>query len=266
MPIPENFFSNLSISELYASINYIDDPSSYPMVYPDRRNSVLFYTYKGTDVYHFKDQTLYTYPNTITYIPPGVQYTIHTQSDVSASIAIDFDTTEPVTVHPFSVPVSPKSTFFLLFEESARIWKNKKTGYRQECMANLYRLLALLAKQQEAMIHPAKYGIIKDAVDFLHEHYTDPDFRTEKLAELSGITPRYFYILFSQKFNMSPKEYLTGLRMERAKELLADYKYNVSEISQQLGYSDVYHFSKIFKLKNSCSPLEYRRELTYRKN
>ena len=57
---------------------------------------------------------------------------------------------------------------------------------------------------------------------------------------------------------MTPKEYAGTLRIEKAKELLISERQSVSEISEQLGFADLYHFSKIFKEKTSYSPLKYR--------
>ena len=60
---------------------------------------------------------------------------------------------------------------------------------------------------------------------------------------------------------MSPKEYVLELKMRRARELLSQEKYSVSEIGVILGYSDVYHFSKSFKHATGVPPTEWRARL-----
>ena len=74
------------------------------------------------------------------------------------------------------------------------------------------------------------------------------------------VSPRYFKTLFGQQFGMSPKEYVISLRIKSSKELLMNEKNQVQDVAFMVGYSDVYHFSKLFKKKTGYTPTEYKRE------
>jgi AraC-like DNA-binding protein len=59
---------------------------------------------------------------------------------------------------------------------------------------------------------------------------------------------------------MSPRDYIISKKTELAKELLQSEKYSVTDVAISLGYSDIYQFSKMFKLKTGCNPSEYKHQ------
>ena len=89
-------------------------------------------------------------------------------------------------------------------------------------------------------------------------NYLKKDFRIEELAEITGISFRYFETLFQKEYHVTPKAYILYLKTERAKELLLSEKLLIKDIAVMLGYSDIYHFGKIFKAKTGYTPSEYR--------
>ena len=250
--------NNLSISELNSSILFNAAKTAYPMKNPGRKHNGLIYTFKGSEVYHFPNQTIRASENTVAFLPKNSRYFITLDDPCSSVITIDFElAAEPIHT-PYVLPLPSGNPIAALFGECEKTWKNKKTAYIQECMSVYYKILALLIKQEDAVTHPASYLKIKESVKYLHEHYTEPGFRVEILSEISGMNPKYFYTLFSNQYGMSPKKYITALKIERAKEMLTEEKYSITEISDQLGYADIYHFSKTFKGIVCCTPTEYR--------
>ncbi|MBR6602626.1 MAG: helix-turn-helix transcriptional regulator, partial [Clostridia bacterium] len=87
---------------------------------------------------------------------------------------------------------------------------------------------------------------------------TERDFKIEELHGVAGINPKHYRNLFIKKFGVSPKEYVTLLRLKMAEELLLGEKYSITQIALLLGFCDVYHFSKVFKEKKGISPSEYK--------
>ena len=68
-----------------------------------------------------------------------------------------------------------------------------------------------------------------------------------------------FYTLYKQIFGISPKNDLIIARIERAKNLLEQNKYNNSEIAAMTGYTNEYHFIRQFKKIEGITPKEYAR-------
>jgi two-component system response regulator YesN len=69
-----------------------------------------------------------------------------------------------------------------------------------------------------------------------------------------------FSTVFAQQSGKTFTEYLTGLRMNRAKELLRETDKRSSEIAFEVGYNDAHYFSYMFKKQTGMTPSEYRKE------
>ncbi len=78
------------------------------------------------------------------------------------------------------------------------------------------------------------------------------------VAERVHMHPNYFGNLFKKKTGVSYLAYLTGVRMEKAKELLDNPNLKVYEVCQIVGYYSPKHFSKVFKKHVNMTPNEYR--------
>lgn len=78
------------------------------------------------------------------------------------------------------------------------------------------------------------------------------------LAELSdrfGYTPSYINRIFKKEYATSPLQYLTDLRMSRAKELLLNTPdINIKSVAQSVGYEDARYFSRVFKNETGLTP------------
>ena len=72
------------------------------------------------------------------------------------------------------------------------------------------------------------------------------------------ISPYYFSKLFKEETDQTFVEYLTGLRVEKAKEMLISPAASIKEICMAVGYSDPNYFSRIFKKVTGRTPTEYR--------
>lgn len=68
----------------------------------------------------------------------------------------------------------------------------------------------------------------------------------------------YLGSLFKAEYGLSFKAYLRRVRIARAKELMRDYRLNLTEIAQQVGYADISYFSQSFLQETGVRPSEYR--------
>ena len=68
----------------------------------------------------------------------------------------------------------------------------------------------------------------------------------------------YVCTLFKGETGVTLNQYITGFRMEKAKELLSDPKYRISDVSVRVGYPDGNYFGKSFKKAVGMTPSEYR--------
>ncbi|OMF23966.1 AraC family transcriptional regulator [Paenibacillus sp. FSL H8-0259] len=82
------------------------------------------------------------------------------------------------------------------------------------------------------------------------------------LAEIAHMHPNYFIRLFKQQIGVPPIQYITRQKIEKAKDLLAATSGSVSEIADQLGFGDLFYFSRQFKKHAGLAPTEFRKQET----
>lgn len=101
-------------------------------------------------------------------------------------------------------------------------------------------------------------GLIEKAKEYIHLKYAMSDLTLDKVASKVNISPNYFSSLFNQETGMTFIEFLTDIRMDKAKEYLRCTSRKITEIGYLVGYLDSHYFSYIFKKTQNCTPSEYR--------
>ena len=102
-------------------------------------------------------------------------------------------------------------------------------------------------------------SILKTAVDFIDSHYMDEEISLNMVANVANVSSNHFSALFSQNMGQTFIEYLTTLRMNKAKELLRCTGMRSSEIAGEIGYKDAHYFSYLFKKTQGMTPSDYRK-------
>ncbi|MDO5337447.1 MAG: response regulator [Eubacteriales bacterium] len=111
-------------------------------------------------------------------------------------------------------------------------------------------------KEQE-MISPT---VVKQMVNEIKEHYTE-NITLVALAEKYGFSVGYVSSLLKDELGLSFSEYITAKRIQKAKELLADFRLSIDMVAEQSGYNDYFYFTKVFKKVVGISPSKYRKNL-----
>ena len=106
---------------------------------------------------------------------------------------------------------------------------------------------------------PEENDEISQVVHYMEEHFSDPEISITALAESLELSTTRFSLSFKEKMGMSPLDYLTLLRVEHAKELLASTELTIRDVSAQVGYYDSGSFTRRFKQITGETPLQYRR-------
>lgn len=104
-----------------------------------------------------------------------------------------------------------------------------------------------------------KYSVLlQSAQQYISENYSSDEISLNQVAATVNISPSHFSTIFSQETGSTFIEYLTGVRMEKAKELLRCSGMKTSEIGYAVGYRDPHYFSYLFKKRQGCTPKEFR--------
>lgn len=107
---------------------------------------------------------------------------------------------------------------------------------------------------------PERISLIYEAKAYVDDHFTNPDLMLNDVAERINLSPSHFSVVFSSEIGESFKDYLTRVRIERAKELLRTTSLKCSEIAYQSGYNDPHYFSHVFKKNTGFPPQQFRRQ------
>ena len=100
--------------------------------------------------------------------------------------------------------------------------------------------------------------LLKQAVDYIDERFADEELSLNRVAQEVNISANYLSAVFSQEMGITFTEYVTGKRMERAKELLRSTDKRSGEVAALVGYKDPHYFSFLFKKTQGCTPRDYR--------
>lgn len=98
---------------------------------------------------------------------------------------------------------------------------------------------------------------LEPTLTFLHQNI-HRKLTLREIAEHAGLSVSYVSSLFKQQTGMSPMDYLIHLKMQHACALLSLQQKGVHEVAYEIGYTDPYYFSRIFKKVIGASPLHYR--------
>lgn len=94
---------------------------------------------------------------------------------------------------------------------------------------------------------------------YLQEHLEE-EVSLSVLAEQFHLSGQYISQLFKSEIGVNFLTYLTGIRMERAKQLLVSTSLSIVEVAERSGYGDYRVFSKVFKKSEGITPSQYRRD------
>ena len=94
---------------------------------------------------------------------------------------------------------------------------------------------------------------------YLSKCFANPNLMLQDVASEVGISQSHFSTVFAQETGITFTQYLTGLRIAKAKELLETSPLRSSEIAFQVGYNDAHYFSYLFKKHTGMTPSEYRK-------
>ena len=249
----------MCVTEVNLVSRYTAYRADYPMKNGGRMHCGLLYTLTGTESYHFLDKTVEAPPGSLLFIPRGERYSIDFCEEKSVVIAFDFELADIRQVRPFCIKLPKESSVRTLFQDAEAKWLSKRPESDSDLKSVLYRIVSALIKNEVYYAGGENRLKIAEAVKYLHAHYLENEFRVSMLSKIAKMSPRYFEMLFFDEFKCTPKEYILSLKMQLARELLQSEKYSVTDVAGQLGYGDIYHFSKIFKLKTGYSPSEYKR-------
>jgi two-component system response regulator YesN len=129
---------------------------------------------------------------------------------------------------------------------------------RQAFASEVRSILEAVIDFRDSKISGKYHLLIQKAKHYIDRHFADPDISLHSVANEVNMSPNHFSTIFSQGKGETFIEYLTSVRLERSKELLATTEMKSADIGYEVGFGDPHYFSFIFKKNMGLSPREFR--------
>ena len=208
-------------------------------------------------------QALEVAQNQMTYMAKGLEYKVefhNTNYDKEDTVVVHFQMTDQSgeDIAPVLKPIicikevdpALAANLDLLCEEF-----KKNIVCMPEVVSIIYQIMATVCQKQKSRATRKKFSCIRKGIDLLER---DSDLSITEIAKECGVSECYFRRLFQEYSGESPINFRQKHRIEKAKQLLlSDEHYTVGEIAEELGFSDIYHFSKTFKKLCGMSPNKF---------
>ena len=123
---------------------------------------------------------------------------------------------------------------------------------------DIYSLLMTTANSSY-MGHSAR-SRIDSAKSYIDLNYKSTSLSISELAESAKMSEVYFRKLFKARFGISPSQYITSIRLNKAKELMKSSFLTLEDCALQSGFSSLQYFCRVFKKATGVTPYNYRKQ------
>lgn len=107
--------------------------------------------------------------------------------------------------------------------------------------------------------HQSGHSILKSVIRYIENHYSE-DIKLNDVAEYVHLNPQYFSRYFKKEMGVNFTEYVTKLRIEKAKSYLLKTDKPIYRIAVDLGFNDASYFCKVFLKYENQTPVEYKKK------
>ena len=181
-------------------------------------------------------------------LPKGQSYSLYGNKSGIFPV-INFDCKEFLCDEVISLPIQKSDTYVKDFEKMKALSLFEEN--RAKMMSVFYNMLHRLST--ESSVH----NVILPAIRYIESHYQNPKLSNAELAEKCNISEVYFRKIFTETYKTTPKQFIVDIRINKAKQLLSDGFLNIGAVAEECGFSNQYHFCRLFKEKTGFTPTEY---------
>jgi AraC-like DNA-binding protein len=233
-------------------------PAGGAAFHPNRAYHGFVFNCDGAKDYYFDDGTvLHTRENQLFYLPKGSTYRVKSTAR-GGCYAINFYA--DVSDRPFAMSFRNSDAILKIFKDAELAWRMQADFHHVTAIRAVYDLILQVHRERQRAYAPsAQLSLIAPAVEKIRHEFAQNELTVASLASLCGISEAYFRRIFLNEFGTSPKEYMIGLRINYAKQLLESGDFTVSQAAQLCGYAEPCHFSREFAKHVGVPPSEYQK-------
>jgi AraC-type DNA-binding domain-containing proteins len=152
------------------------------------------------------------------------------------------------------------ASFWEIFGQEINYMKKlEKIGENKSIKMWLTNYFAWIMNYTASKLNINETNVIVKAKHYMAVNYENTELSLSKVAEYVGLNEKYLTNRFTKEAGETFSEYLTGIRMLKARELLKTTNFKIYEIAEMVGYNNVEHFTRMFKKIHEVTPLQYRK-------
>lgn len=234
-------------------------------------NSKLFYIIDGEIVIETKYQTFTAKAGDMVLISAGTKHNYHLSTLKKASkYWLHFDMTVKGNnlfdyySLPFKVYIGQNEYVSNLFERALKLKDSPNIFDKLSVSSALFSLLAFYAERCDYKSDNTVGDEIDRTVNFIKNNYQEK-LTLDQLCLKANLSKGYFVRKFKERTGLSPMQYVSVLKVDKAKTLIEQSSAPISSVMEQVGFLDSAHFSKLFKSRTGYSPKKFREINGYRK-
>ena len=194
---------------------------------------------------------------------------MHTKSDQNCSylmISFLMETTLDTSLKNIIIHLRNREVYSLLSKYMKAVQNDHEIEhelaivYLKEVVLMLFReRIETQANEYNPMQAHYENALFNEILIYIQTHI-DQNISVEALCERFQISRSKIQNIFKEKFDIGPKQYISNVKLDRAKEMIQEHKYTISEISDRLGFTSVHYFSRKFKSHFSIAPTDYAKQ------
>ena len=225
----------------------------------------LTYVLRGQAIYTINAQEVHVAEGDVLCIPKNSQRAAVSKNPTEFEcFAANFllhnmPTGEEVDVPlPLISNVGIHNDVITLYRRLNESWLSRQPGYTMVYRANLMLILHRFMSMLVYDVNAHHFDLrVKQAIRYITDNYADC-LTISEVAEAVSLNPVYFGALFKKETNTTFRDYLNTIRLNQAEDMLRVGKWNVTEVAQNCGFTDVFYFSRLFKKYKGVPPSALR--------
>ncbi|MBQ8407435.1 MAG: helix-turn-helix transcriptional regulator [Clostridia bacterium] len=218
-----------------------------------RKHTALSIRLRGNSKILCDDKEYHLKNGSLAYFPAGVDYQRITESEekyIAIHLTVFSECENSI------VALDHCENLYPIFDTICSEWEKYGARARNRCMSLLYRAFDKIEKSLEEKKNPPP-DIIAAGVEHLQKEFRSKNLTIASLAEKCHVSEAYFRRIYHAHFGISPMQELLELRFDFAKSLLRSGYYQIKQIAEMSGFSDVKYFRTAFKKRFGVTPSQY---------
>lgn len=262
----KTYFSNLQVEVTLAGFNTVGNEWKDIDYIPEYNK--LYYIVDGEGWLKIRDKEYEPKPGQLFLMPQGIKQSYSSTTEntflkywchFTASVG-DMNIFDILEVPDF-IEIEKKNHLEECFKELVKYYNSPEVFSVFKVKSSILQLISFYlehsAIENIKVTKSETITSINNAIDYIDKNY----FKSISIKELAGIAhlnPQYFIRIFKKNLGISPIQYLNKRRIEEAKRMLTTTNFTLTEISDKLGYNNLYYLSKRFKQSTGLTPTEYK--------